>query len=75
MFVPALFIVYRYKQFTLTMESVKFYRGEYNNYVSDTMKDGIYFATDKQIIIMNGIEYGGGETKQIYVDGETLVIK
>jgi hypothetical protein len=57
------------------MESVKFYRGEYNNYVSDTMKDGIYFATDKQIIIMNGIEYGGGEAKQIYVDGETLVIK
>lgn len=64
------------------MALVKFYRGEYAKYAKDTMADGIYFAQDKQLIIMNGIEYGGvnmsqfeGFIKDVDVDGQTLSFK
>lgn len=37
----------------------KFFRGQYALYNAETHADGIYFATDKGIIIMNGVEYVG----------------
>ena len=61
------------------MALVKFYRGDYAKYAKDTMNDGIYFAQDKQLIIMNGVEYGGvnlsqfeGFVKDVDVEGDTL---
>ena len=61
------------------MALVKFYRGAYDKYVKDTMTDGIYFAQDKQLIIMNGVEYGGvnasqfgGIVRNVDVEGQTL---
>lgn len=39
---------------------VKFVRGVAANYNSTTYADGIYFATDTQNIILNGVEYGAG---------------
>lgn len=64
------------------MALVKFYRGAYNKYNADTHKDGVYFAEDKQIIKMNGVEYGGvnmhafeGFIKDVDVDGQTLTFK
>jgi hypothetical protein len=41
------------------MALVKFYKGLYANYSEDTMTDGVYFATDKHVIRLNGADYGG----------------
>lgn len=38
---------------------VKFYRGLYEKYNQETHADGIYFATDKGVIRMNGKDYVG----------------
>ena len=64
------------------MALVKFYRGDYAKYAKATMSDGIYFAADKQLIIMNGVEYGGvnmsqfeGFIKDVDVEGGTLSFK
>ena len=64
------------------MALVKFYRGDYAKYAKATMSDGIYFAADKQLIIMNGVEYGGvnmsqfeGFIKDVDVEGDTLSFK
>ena len=64
------------------MALVKFYRGGYDSYNQTTYADGVYFASDKQLIIMNGVEYGGvnmsqfeGFIKDVDVDGQTLSFK
>lgn len=64
------------------MALVKFYRGLYAKYDSTTHADGVYFATDKQLILMNGTEYGGvnmsqfeGFVKDVNVSGNTLTFK
>lgn len=64
------------------MAQVKFYRGEYANYNQATHKDGIFFAGDKHLIIMNGVEYGGvnmsqfeGFIKDVDVEGNLLKFK
>ena len=64
------------------MAQVKFYRGKYSNYSQDTHKDGIFFAGDKHLIIMNGVEYGGvnmsqfeGFIKDVDVEGNVLSFK
>lgn len=41
------------------MALVKFYKGLYANYSEGTMTDGVYFATDKHVIRLNGADYGG----------------
>lgn len=38
---------------------VKFFRGPYASYVQETHGEGIYFATDKGIIKMGGVDYIG----------------
>lgn len=40
------------------MAQVKFYRGLRASYDSTTHSNGIYFATDTHVILMNGVEYG-----------------
>ena len=64
------------------MAQVKFYRGEYAKYNPATHKDGIFFAGDKHLIIMNGVEYGGvnmsqfgGFIKDVDVEGNLLKFK
>ena len=64
------------------MAQVKFYRGKYANYNKTTHKDGIFFAGDKHLIIMNGVEYGGvnmsqfeGFIKDVDVEGNLLKFK
>ena len=64
------------------MALVKFYRGDYAKYSKTTMNDGVYFAQDKQLIIMNGTEYGGvnmsafeGFIKDVDVEGQLLTFK
>lgn len=64
------------------MAQVKFYRGNYANYNQATHKDGIFFAGDKHLIIMNGVEYGGvnmsqfeGFIKDVDVEGNLLKFK
>ena len=64
------------------MAQVKFYRGKYANYNQATHKDGIFFAGDKQLIIMNGVKYGGvnmsqfeGFIKDVDVEGNLLKFK
>lgn len=64
------------------MAQVKFYRGEYGKYNQATHKDGIFFAGDKHLIIMNGVEYGGvnmsqfeGFIKDVDVEGNLLKFK
>ena len=64
------------------MAQVKFYRGEYAKYNQNTHKDGIFFAGDKHLIIMNGVEYGGvnmsqfeGFIKDVDVEGNLLKFK
>ena len=64
------------------MAQVKFYRGKYANYNQATHKDGIFFAGDKHLIIMNGVEYGGvnmsqfeGFIKDVDVEGNLLKFK
>ena len=64
------------------MALVKFYRGSYASYNKTTHADGVYFAGDKQLIIMNGVEYGGvnmsqfeGFIKDVDVEGQTLSFK
>lgn len=54
------------------MPKVNFYRGNYEKYNKDTMSNAVFFATDKQLIIMNGKEYGGKNNFEI--DGVTLII-
>lgn len=61
---------------------VRFLRGNYAKYDSETMADGIYFAQDKQILILNGVEYGGfdevtfnGIIKDVSVNGKILTYK
>lgn len=47
------------------MSQVKFYRGLKVNYNATTHANGIYFATDSQVIILNGKEYGlAGDYKE-----------
>lgn len=41
------------------MALVKFYKGKYDSYNASEMTDGVYFATDKKVIRLNGIDYGG----------------
>ena len=64
------------------MALVKFYRGNYEKYNKSTHADGVYFASDKQLIIMNGTEYGGvnlsqfdGFIKDVDVEGQKLTFK
>ena len=64
------------------MAQVKFYRGEYAKYNPATHRDGIFFAGDKHLIIMNGVEYGGvnmsqfeGFIKDVDVEGNLLKFK
>ena len=64
------------------MSLVKFYRGKRESYNKDTHADGVYFASDKQLIMMNGVEYGGvnmsqfeGFIKDVDVEGDTLSFK
>lgn len=64
------------------MAQIKFYRGEYGKYNLATHKDGIFFAGDKHLIIMNGVEYGGvnmsqfeGFIKDVDVEGNLLKFK
>ena len=38
---------------------IQFFRGPYASYVQNTHGNGIYFATDKGIIKMNGVDYTG----------------
>ena len=64
------------------MSLVKFYRGSYNGYNKDTHADGVYFASDEQLIMMNGVGYGGvnmsqfkGFIKDVDVEGQTLSFK
>lgn len=64
------------------MAQVKFYRGKYANYNQATHRDGIFFAGDKHLIIMNGVEYGGvnmsqfeGFIKDVDVEGNLLKFK
>lgn len=40
------------------MSEIKFYRGLKSNYSPEDHKDGLYFATDKKEIILNGQSYG-----------------
>lgn len=61
------------------MAQVKFYRGLTGGYVEATHKDGIYFKTDTQTIMMGGKEYGGfnkelfdGVIMNLDVEGDTL---
>ena len=64
------------------MSLVKFYRGKRESYNEKTHADGVYFASDKQLIMMNGVEYGGvnmsqfeGFIKDVDVEGDTLSFK
>ena len=64
------------------MSLVKFYRGSYEGYNKTTHADGVYFASNKQLIMMNGVEYGGvnmsqfeGFIKDVDVEGDTLSFK
>lgn len=41
------------------MALVKFYKGKYDSYKASEMTDGVYFATDKQVILLNDVVYGG----------------
>lgn len=41
------------------MALVKFYKGKYESYNASEMTDGVYFATDKKVIRLNGADYGG----------------
>lgn len=54
------------------MGLVKFYKGAYEKYDSKTMTDGIYFATDKQIVIMDGKEYVGA-VGDVTLNGTSIV--
>lgn len=54
------------------MGLVKLYRGEYNKYDSEKMIDGIYFATDKKKIIMNGVEYSS-QINDIRLNNSSIV--
>ena len=59
-------------------KSVKFYRGNLAAYNQNTHADGIYFASDKGCLLMNGKSYSGitdvtydevkGELVASYVD-------
>ena len=40
------------------MAQVKFVRGTYAIYNKETYNNAIYFATDKGVILLNGVEYG-----------------
>ena len=48
---------------------IKFYYGPYNSYSSTTHADGVYFATDKKVIRLNGVDYIGN----INADGSNFV--
>ena len=55
------------------MAQVKFYRGLKANYVAETThKDGIYFATDTNEILMNGKAYAGALAAGKVVTNVTL---
>lgn len=41
------------------MALVKFYKGKYDSYNASEMTDGVYFASDKKVIRLNGVDYGG----------------
>lgn len=41
------------------MALVKFYKGKYESYKASEMTDGVYFAEDKHVIRLNGVDYGG----------------
>lgn len=41
------------------MAKLQFFRGLYASYVQATHGEGIYFATDKKVIKMNGVDYVG----------------
>lgn len=64
------------------MDSVQFYRGPFANYNDETHKNCVYFATDKRVIIMNGVLYNSvnisdfdGYIKDLSVSGTTLSYK
>lgn len=53
----------------------KFYRGLYEKYNSQSHADGIYFATDKGIIRMNGVDYIGPLANEDVVKNITLDVE
>lgn len=58
------------------MAEIKFFRGSYSSYNPTTHANGIYFATDKGIIKMNGVDYTHG-VKDITLsdEGDEYIIK
>lgn len=57
------------------MAEIKFYRGLYSSYNHETHANGIYFATDKGIIKMNGVDYTHGVKDIVLSDsGDEYVI-
>lgn len=64
------------------MALVKFYRGPLSKYDQAHMLDGVFFATDKGTIHVNGTTYGGfnkelmdGVITSVDVEGQRLIIK
>lgn len=64
------------------MALVKFYRGPLSKYDQAHMLDGVFFATDKGTIHVNGTTYGGfnkelmdGVITSVDVEGQKLIIK
>ena len=54
---------------------VKFFRGLASKYNSTTHKDGLYFATDKGQLFVNGIEYGSaGLVKDVTLENNVLTV-
>lgn len=51
---------------------VKFFRGPYASYVQATHGEGIYFATDKKVIKMGGVDYIGPLADATAVQSITL---
>lgn len=54
--------------------NVSFLRGLYVNYDATQFEDGIYFATDRKIIIVNGIEYGLDATQAAILEKAILSV-
>lgn len=57
------------------MAQIKFYRGLKEKYNQEELVDCIYFSTDSQEIIVNGISYGGNQgIEDVTYDNGTLTI-
>ena len=56
------------------MKEVNFYKGPSGRYNKKTHGDGIYFATDTQEILVDGLSYGSVEVDDILTEiGENPV--